>query len=141
MNQKVEVKKSNGQPWFLPWPPQSWKIEVFTSPFWSSLYLLWEKKCFFHKKYKDDQNGLIHPERWKFWFFITWGVRAEITAISQTFWLPLFGSKNLKEADIKFFFKVFAKFNDNKHKKDIKKLWNFYLFFHRRGGKFWWKIP
>ena len=21
-----------------------------------------EKKCFFHKKYKDDQNGLIHPE-------------------------------------------------------------------------------
>ena len=22
-----------------------------------------EKKCFFHKKYKDDQNGLIHPEK------------------------------------------------------------------------------
>ena len=21
-----------------------------------------EKKCFFHKKYKDDQNGLINPE-------------------------------------------------------------------------------
>ena len=24
-----------------------------------------EKKCFFHKKYKDDQNGLIHPEKWR----------------------------------------------------------------------------
>ena len=22
-----------------------------------------EKKCFFHKKYKYDQNGLIHPEK------------------------------------------------------------------------------
>ena len=22
-----------------------------------------KKKCFFHKKYKDDQNGLIHPEK------------------------------------------------------------------------------
>ena len=24
-----------------------------------------EKKCFFHEKYKDDQNGLIHPEKWR----------------------------------------------------------------------------
>ena len=24
-----------------------------------------EKKCFFHKKYKYDQNGLIHPEKWR----------------------------------------------------------------------------
>ena len=22
-----------------------------------------KKKCFFHKKYKDDQNGIIHPEK------------------------------------------------------------------------------
>ena len=22
-----------------------------------------KKNCFFHKKYKDDQNGLIHPEK------------------------------------------------------------------------------
>ena len=32
----------------------------------------------------------------------------------------------LKEADINFFFKVLAKFGDNNHKKDIKKM----FFFH-----------
>ena len=27
-----------------------------------SITFFGEKKCFFHKKYKDDKNGLIHPE-------------------------------------------------------------------------------
>ena len=26
-----------------------------------SITFFGKKKCFFHKKYKDDQNGLIHP--------------------------------------------------------------------------------
>jgi len=44
----------------------------------------------------------------------------------------------LKEADINFFFKVLAKFGDNKHNKDIKKNG----FFTSKGGvKFGWKIP
>ena len=34
---------------------------------------------FSHENYKDDQNGLIHPEN------IIGGVRAEISAVSQTF--------------------------------------------------------
>ena len=28
-----------------------------------SITFFGEKKCFFHKKYKDYQNGLIHPEK------------------------------------------------------------------------------
>ena len=28
-----------------------------------SIAFFGEKKCFFHKKYKDDENGLIHPEK------------------------------------------------------------------------------
>ena len=46
----------------------------------------------------------------------------------------------LKEADINFFFKVLAKFGDNKHDKDIKKnCEKLMFFFHRRGvgGKIW----
>ena len=23
------------------------------------------KKCFFHRKYRDDHNGIIHPEKWR----------------------------------------------------------------------------
>ena len=30
-----------------------------------SITFFGEKKCFFHKKYKDDQNGLIHQEKWR----------------------------------------------------------------------------
>ena len=47
----------------------------------------------------------------------------------------------LKEADINFFFKVLAKFEVNKHNKDIKKnMKKKCFFFHRRGvggGKIW----
>ena len=41
-----------------------------------SKIFLGEKKCFFHKKCKDDQNGLIHPENWGFNLFIIGGVRS-----------------------------------------------------------------
>jgi len=50
----------------------------------------------------------------------------------------------LKEADINFFFKVLAKFGDNKHNKDIKKIVAKKCFFSIEGGwgvKFGWKIP
>ena len=39
--------------------------------------------------------------------------------------LPLFIQNIVKEADVKFFFKVLAKFGDFKDNKDIKKNWNF----------------
>ena len=32
-----------------------------------------QKKIVLKKKYKDDQNGLIHPENWSLWFFIIGG--------------------------------------------------------------------
>ena len=35
----------------------------------------------------------------------------------------------LKEADINFFFKVLAKFGDNKHNKDIQKKCGIFIFF------------
>ena len=53
-----------------------------------------KKKYFFIKKYKDDQNGLIHPEKWRLEFFNIRGVKAEITAVSRTFWLQPFCSKH-----------------------------------------------
>ena len=40
----------------------------------------------------------------------------------------------LKEADINFFFKVLAKFGDNKHNKDIKKNCEKKCFFSIDGG-------
>ena len=39
----------------------------------------------------------------------------------------------LKEADINLFFKVLAKFGDNKHNKDIKKKWEKNVFFPSKG--------
>ena len=42
---------------------------------------------------------------------------------------PLFVPNILKEADINFVFKNLAKFGDYKDNKDIKKLWNCWLFF------------
>ena len=51
----------------------------------------------------------------------------------------------LKEADINFFFKVLAKFGDNEHNKDIKKIVEKKMFFSSSKGvggvKFGWKIP
>ena len=52
----------------------------------------------------------------------------------------------LKEADINFFFKVLAKFGDNKHNKDITKIVGKKCFFSLKGGggegvKFEWQIP
>ena len=32
-----------------------------------------KKKNVLEKKYKDDQNCLIHPENWRLWFFIMGG--------------------------------------------------------------------
>ena len=50
----------------------------------------------------------------------------------------------LKEADINFFFKVLAKFGDNKHNKDMKKIVEKKCFFPSKwggggggGGKIW----
>ena len=40
----------------------------------------------------------------------------------------------LKEADINFFFKVLAKFGDNKHNKDITKIVEKKCFFSIEGG-------
>ena len=75
-----------------------------------SITFFGKKNVFFHENHKDDQNGLIHPENWRLKFFIIGGVRAEISALSQTFWLQLFGQNIWSEADINFFFKVLAKF-------------------------------
>ena len=49
----------------------------------------------------------------------------------------------LKEADINYFFKVLAKFGDNKHNKDIQKLWTKNVIFPSKGVrvKFGGKIP
>ena len=63
-----------------------------------------------------------------------WGVRAKISDVSQTFRLRLSCSKHLKEVDIKFVFKVIAKFGDYKHNKDIKKNCGKKTFFPLKGG-------
>ena len=65
---------------------------------------------------------------------------AEITAVSRTFDFNFLVLNILIKENIKFFFKVLAKFGDNKHNKDIKKNWEkIMFFFHRRGvgGKIW----
>ena len=38
-----------------------------------SITFFGEKKCFFHKKYKDDQDGLIHPQSKGFNFSLLGG--------------------------------------------------------------------
>ena len=59
--------------------------------------------------------------------------------------IDCYGLNCIKEADINFFFKVLAKFGDNKHNKDIKKIVEKKCFFSSKGGgggvKFGWKIP
>ena len=88
-----------------------------------------KKYVFFQENYKHDQNGLIHPENWRLLFFIIGGVRVEIPAVNQTFWLPLFPQKHFKRS----IFNVIAKFGDYKYNKDIKKIVEKNVFFHRRG--------
>ena len=88
-----------------------------------------EKKCFFHKKYKDDQNGLIHPEFEDFNFSLLGGQG------SQTLNFNCLVLNILKEADIDFFFKVLAKFGDNKHNKDIKQIVGNKCFFLHKNRK------
>ena len=43
-----------------------------------------DKIAISHEDYKDDQNGLIHPETEDFNFHY-WGVKGEIPAVSQSF--------------------------------------------------------
>ena len=40
------------------------------------------KKCFFQENFKDDQNGLIHPENSRLKFFIIGGVKSNFRADS-----------------------------------------------------------
>ena len=72
-----------------------------------------KKKMFFsHEKYKDDQIGLIN-------FSLLVGSGQKSVGLFDFNFLVL---NILIEADINFFFKVLAKFGDNKQNKDINKI-------------------
>ena len=90
------------------------------------------------------QNPSKKLQRWSEWsnssrklktlIFNYWGVRLEIRAVSQTFWLPLFPPKHFKRSRYQLFFKVLAKFGDYNDNKDIKKLCNFLICFIQRSA-------
>ena len=47
----------------IQWKPVLRLREGFNKKNIKSYGIFGEKKCFFHEKYKDDQDGLIHPEK------------------------------------------------------------------------------
>ena len=99
------------------------------------------KKNSFAKKYKDDQNGPIHPESENFNCSLLGGSGQKSQLSVGLFDFNFLVLNILKEADINFFFKVLAKFGDNKHNKGIKKNCGKKMFFSIEGGcgggKFW----
>ena len=70
----------------------------------------------------------------KTWIFHYWGIRVEITAVSQTFWLPLFPQKHFKRSRYKFFLQIDAKFGDYKDNKKIHFVWKFWIFYVHRSA-------